>query len=110
VIDGGTRVDEAARFGAAFGKAGVDWLSVSKGGKFEDAKQPRLGEAAYPYTGESGEECMPTVYSDERGPFSRNVRSRPPCARRCVPRASRRPSSRRGHRVVRAGRGNPGAR
>jgi 2,4-dienoyl-CoA reductase-like NADH-dependent reductase (Old Yellow Enzyme family) len=73
VIEGGTRVDEAARFGVAFAKAGLDWLSVSKGGKFEDAKQPRIGEAAYPYTGESGHECMPTVLSDERGPFSRNV-------------------------------------
>jgi 2,4-dienoyl-CoA reductase-like NADH-dependent reductase (Old Yellow Enzyme family) len=73
VIEGGTHVDEAARFGAALARAGVDWLSVSKGGKFEDAKQPRVGEAAYPYTGESGQECMPVVYSDARGPFGRNV-------------------------------------
>ena len=48
-------------------------MSVSKGGKFEDAKQPKIGEAAYPYTGPSGHECMPTVRSDERGPFGRNV-------------------------------------
>src|SRR5206468_1220653 len=27
----------------------------------------------YPYTGESGYECMPTVLSDARGPFGRNV-------------------------------------
>ncbi len=27
----------------------------------------------YPYTGPSGYECMPTVHSDERGPFGRNV-------------------------------------
>jgi 2,4-dienoyl-CoA reductase-like NADH-dependent reductase (Old Yellow Enzyme family) len=73
VIEGGTRVDEAARFAVAFARGGVAWLSVSKGGKFEDAKQPRVGEAAYPYTGESGHECMPTVRSDERGPFGRNV-------------------------------------
>jgi 2,4-dienoyl-CoA reductase-like NADH-dependent reductase (Old Yellow Enzyme family) len=72
-IEGGTRVAEAAAFGVAFAKAGVDWLSISKGGKFEDAKQPRVGEAAYPYTGPSGLECMPTVTIDERGPFSRNV-------------------------------------
>jgi 2,4-dienoyl-CoA reductase-like NADH-dependent reductase (Old Yellow Enzyme family) len=73
VVAGGTRVDEAARIGVALARAGLDWLSVSKGGKFEDAKQPRVGEAAYPYTGESGLECMPVVYSDARGPFGRNV-------------------------------------
>ena len=32
-----------------------------------------MGEAVYPYTGESGYECMPTVISDARGPFGRNV-------------------------------------
>jgi hypothetical protein len=56
-----------------FAEAGVDYLSVSKGGRFEDAKQPKVGEAVYPYTGASGYECMPTVLSDERGPFGRNV-------------------------------------
>jgi hypothetical protein len=72
-IEGGTPIDEAAGFGVAFARAGADWLSVSKGGKFEDAKPPRVGEAAYPYTGPSGHECMPTVYGDARGPFGRNV-------------------------------------
>jgi hypothetical protein len=51
----------------------MDFVSVSKGGKFEDAKPPRVGLAAYPYTGPSGHECMPTVRSDERGPFGRNL-------------------------------------
>jgi 2,4-dienoyl-CoA reductase-like NADH-dependent reductase (Old Yellow Enzyme family) len=73
VIDGGNRIDEAAQFAVAFARAGVDYLSVSKGGKFEDAKQPKIGHAAYPYTGPSGYECMPTVFSDEKGPFGRNV-------------------------------------
>ena len=50
----------------------MDYLSLSRGGKFEDAKQPRIGWARYPYTGPSGYECMPTVRSDERGPFGRN--------------------------------------
>ena len=72
-IEGGTEVEEAAAFGLAFARAGLDWLSISKGGKFEDAKQPAVGEAAYPYTGPSGHECMPTVRSDARGPFGRNV-------------------------------------
>jgi 2,4-dienoyl-CoA reductase-like NADH-dependent reductase (Old Yellow Enzyme family) len=73
VIAGGSRLEDAVWFGRRFAQAGVDYLSVSKGGRFEDAKQPKVGEAVYPYTGESGYECMPTVISDERGPFGRNV-------------------------------------
>jgi 2,4-dienoyl-CoA reductase-like NADH-dependent reductase (Old Yellow Enzyme family) len=73
VVAGGSDVEDAAWFGVQFAAAGVDYLSVSKGGRFEDARQPRVGEAVYPYTGRSGYECMPTVISDERGPFGRNV-------------------------------------
>src|SRR5204863_4711350 len=73
VIDEGNRVDDAEFFALEFARAGVDFLSVSKGGKFEDAAQPKVGAAAYPYTGPSGYECMPTVRSDERGPFGRNL-------------------------------------
>ncbi|MGH7278339.1 MAG: NADH:flavin oxidoreductase [Candidatus Rokuibacteriota bacterium] len=73
VIEGGSDLDDAAWFGVKLAAAGVDYLSVSKGGRFEDARQPKVGEAVYPYTGESGYECMPTVMSDARGPFGRNV-------------------------------------
>ena len=73
VVAGGSDVDDAAWFGVRFAAAGIDYLSISKGGRFEDAKQPKVGEAVYPYTGPSGHECMPTVISDERGPFGRNV-------------------------------------
>ena len=72
-IPGGSSVDDACLFGVAFARAGLDYLSLSRGGKFEDAKQPAIGEAAYPYTGPSGYECMPTVVSDAKGPFGRNV-------------------------------------
>jgi 2,4-dienoyl-CoA reductase-like NADH-dependent reductase (Old Yellow Enzyme family) len=71
-IPGGYGAEDAAWFGAALARAGVDYLSLSRGGKFEDAKQPRVGWARYPYTGPSGYECMPTVRSDKRGPFGRN--------------------------------------
>ena len=71
-IPGGSTAGDAAWFGAEFARAGMDYLSLSRGGKFEDAKQPRVGWARYPYTGPSGYECMPTVRSDERGPFGRN--------------------------------------
>jgi 2,4-dienoyl-CoA reductase-like NADH-dependent reductase (Old Yellow Enzyme family) len=72
-IDGGSDVDDAAYFGAAFARAGMDFISTSRGGKFDDAKQPGVGSAAYPYTGPSGYECMPQFISDERGPFGRNA-------------------------------------
>lgn len=73
VVEGGSRVDDAMWFAGRFAEGGADYLSVSKGGRFEDARQPKIGEAVYPYTGESGQECMPTVLSDARGPFGRNV-------------------------------------
>ncbi|MEM8994740.1 MAG: NADH:flavin oxidoreductase [Acidobacteriota bacterium] len=72
-LDGGSTVDDACFFARRFAGAGLDFLSLSRGGKFEDAKQPKIGRAAYPYTGPSGYECMPTVISDAGGPFGRNV-------------------------------------
>jgi len=77
-IEGGNNVEDACYFGAEFARAGMDFLSLSRGGKFEDAQQPQVGGAAYPYTGKSGYECMPGYISDQRGPFGRNIQ---PCAR-----------------------------
>jgi len=74
-IPGGSTLEDTVYFGVEFARAGMDYLSLSRGGKFEDAKQPAVGWAVYPYTGRSGYECMPTVISDERGPFGRNVRA-----------------------------------
>ncbi len=73
VIADGSDLADACYFAAAFARAGMDFISVSKGGKFDDAKRPKVGHAVYPYTGQSGYECMPTVYSDARGPFARNI-------------------------------------
>ena len=72
-IPGGSTLADATAFAVAFAAAGMDFLSLSRGGKFEDAAQPRIGEAAYPYTGPSGYECMPSFISDARGPFGRNL-------------------------------------
>ncbi len=72
-IAGGNTVDDAAWFGTEFARAGMDFLSTSRGGKFDDAKQPGVGASAYPYTGRSGYECMPQYLSDEAGPFGRNI-------------------------------------
>ena len=73
VIEGGSRVEDAIYYAKQFAAAGFDFLSLSKGGKFEDAQQPKVGQAVYPYTGQSGYECMPTVLSDAVGPFGRSV-------------------------------------
>jgi 2,4-dienoyl-CoA reductase-like NADH-dependent reductase (Old Yellow Enzyme family) len=72
-IADGSDVEDAVFFGVEFAKAGMDFISTSRGGKFDDAKQPGIGAAAYPYTGPSGYECMPQYISDERGPFGRNI-------------------------------------
>jgi 2,4-dienoyl-CoA reductase-like NADH-dependent reductase (Old Yellow Enzyme family) len=72
-IEGGNTVEDASYFGVEFARAGMDFISTSRGGKFDDAKQPAVGAAAYPYTGPSGYECMPQYISDDKGPFGRNV-------------------------------------
>jgi 2,4-dienoyl-CoA reductase-like NADH-dependent reductase (Old Yellow Enzyme family) len=72
-IQGGNTVDDGVYFGLQFAAAGMDYLSLSRGGKFEDAKVPQVGWAVYPYTGPSGWECMPTWLADRRGPYGRNV-------------------------------------
>jgi dimethylglycine catabolism A len=68
-IDGST-LEDARAIGVALAEAGLDFLSVSRGGKFDDAKQPKIGEAVYPYTGHSGHVCMPR---DKRTPAAANA-------------------------------------
>jgi dimethylglycine catabolism A len=72
-IEGGNGVDETPAMGVAFATAGMDFVSTSRGGKFDDAARPAVNSAAYPYTGPSGYECMPQFISDARGPFGRNA-------------------------------------
>lgn len=72
VVEGGSTLEDVCYFATEFAHAGMDFLSLSRGGKFDDAKQPKVGQAAYPYTGPSGYECMPQYLSDEFGPFGRN--------------------------------------
>ncbi len=73
VVAGGSEVTDAAGYATELARAGIDYVSLSTGGKFEDAAQPKVGQAAYPYTGQSGWECMPTTIADARGPFGRNI-------------------------------------
>ncbi|ANK82940.1 MAG: hypothetical protein TEF_20620 [Rhizobiales bacterium NRL2] len=57
-IKDGYTVDEAKRIALRMAQAGVDYISLSVGGKFEDAVH-REGQPLYPYTGYSGDRCMP---------------------------------------------------
>jgi dimethylglycine catabolism A len=72
-IESGSTLEDTEYFAERLAGAGMDFISLSRGGKFEDASQPKIGEAAYPYTGRSGYECMPSYYSDAKGPFGRNA-------------------------------------
>jgi len=67
---GGNTLDDARKIGVELARAGLDFLSVSRGGKFEDAKQPPVGEAMYPYTGHSGAACIPR---NKKDPFAVNT-------------------------------------
>ena len=55
----GNTLEDAQAIGVELARAGLDFLSISRGGKFEDARQPPVGEAMYPYTGHSGAALHP---------------------------------------------------
>ena len=54
----GYSADDASQFAIRFADLGAAYISLSVGGKFEDAVQ-REGQPLYPYTGYSGDRCMP---------------------------------------------------
>ena len=57
-ITDGYSLPDAQKIAVQLGRSGADYVSISAGGKFEDAvKKP--GEPLYPYTGYSGDRCMP---------------------------------------------------
>ena len=43
IIAHGSGIDDACYFATEFARAGMDFLSLSRGGKFDDAKQPKVG-------------------------------------------------------------------
>ncbi len=57
-IKGGYALPEAQQIALRMAELGVDYISLSVGGKFEDAEH-RPGQPLYPYTGYSGDRCMP---------------------------------------------------
>jgi 2,4-dienoyl-CoA reductase-like NADH-dependent reductase (Old Yellow Enzyme family) len=57
-IRNGYTVVDAGPIAIRLAKTGADYISLSAGGKFEDARHIP-GEPLYPYTGYSGDRCMP---------------------------------------------------
>jgi 2,4-dienoyl-CoA reductase-like NADH-dependent reductase (Old Yellow Enzyme family) len=57
-IKDGYGLPDAQRIALRMAQMGADYISLSVGGKFEDAIH-KPGEALYPYTGYSGDRCMP---------------------------------------------------
>lgn len=63
-IRNGYTVLDAGPIAIELARAGADYISLSAGGKFEDARHIE-GEPPYPYTGYSGDRCMPgSAYPD----------------------------------------------
>ncbi len=60
-IKDGYTIAEAKLIALRMAQLGVDYISLSIGGKFEDAIYTE-GEPLYPYTGYSGDRCMPGVW------------------------------------------------
>jgi hypothetical protein len=58
-IKGGYSTNEAKVIALRLARLGADYISLSAGGKFED-HVPRAGQPPYPYTGYSGDRCMPS--------------------------------------------------
>jgi len=58
VVRDGYTIEDSKPIALRMAQLGVDYISLSVGGKFEDAV-PREGQPLYPYTGYSGDRCMP---------------------------------------------------
>lgn len=59
-IKDGYTLQDSRLIALRMAQLGVDWISLSVGGKFEDAVH-RPGQPLYPYTGYSGDRCMPSA-------------------------------------------------
>lgn len=59
-IKNGYTLEDSKRMALRMAQLGVDYISISAGGKFEDAIH-KPGDPLYPYTGYSGDRCMPSA-------------------------------------------------
>ena len=58
-IKNGYTLKDSKQMALRMAQLGVDYISISAGGKFEDAIH-KPGDPLYPYTGYSGDRCMPS--------------------------------------------------
>lgn len=63
-IKDGYSLKDSKEFATRFAELGAAYVSLSAGGKFEDAIQ-KPGHPLYPYTGYSGDRCMPGQQYEE---------------------------------------------
>jgi 2,4-dienoyl-CoA reductase-like NADH-dependent reductase (Old Yellow Enzyme family) len=75
-IKGGYTIEESELIALRMAQLGVDYISLTVGGKFEDAEH-REGRILYPYTGYSGERAMPDAWYPAmlNVPLSARIRS-----------------------------------
>ena len=62
---GGNTLAQSKPIALRLAELGLDYISVSAGGRFEDAI-PRPGESLDPYTGYSGQRSMPPAWMDKK--------------------------------------------
>ncbi|MFH1114324.1 MAG: NADH:flavin oxidoreductase [Pseudomonadota bacterium] len=62
---GGNTLEQSRKIALSLAEIGLDYISVSAGGKFEDAIRVE-GESLDPYTGYSGNRTMPPVWMPEK--------------------------------------------
>ncbi|AFM24935.1 NADH:flavin oxidoreductase [Desulfomonile tiedjei] len=62
---GGNSLEQSSAIAVRLAELGLDYISVSAGGKFEDAI-PKEGESLDPYTGYSGNRSMPPKWMPEK--------------------------------------------
>jgi 2,4-dienoyl-CoA reductase-like NADH-dependent reductase (Old Yellow Enzyme family) len=75
-IKNGYTVNDSRQMALRMAELGVDWISVSAGGKFEDAIH-KPGSPLYPYTGYSGDRCMPSAHYPDMAnvPITEGIRA-----------------------------------
>ena len=62
---GGNSLEQSLKIALCLAELGLDYISVSAGGKFEDAI-PHEGESLDPYTGYSGHRTMPPLWMPKK--------------------------------------------
>ncbi|MDP6774728.1 MAG: hypothetical protein QGI63_10685 [Rhodospirillales bacterium] len=88
-IEGGSGAEDAATFAGA----GLDYISLSRGGKFDDARQPASARPSIPIPGRAAMNACPRSFPTPSGRSAATWRPRRGCAAPSAAPGTRRPSS-----------------